>query len=67
MADWSPLSRDGENVPLDGLVELGQVDADHHHGAVLGLVLVSQVNLRWSIVDNSSLAEKLTKSDRAEA
>ena len=45
MAGPLPLGGDREDVPLHWLVELRQVDADHHHGAVLSLVLVAQVNL----------------------
>ena len=60
-----PLGRNREDVPLHRLVELSQVDAHHHHGTVLGLVLVSQVNLRQYSILISILLENLTKSDRS--
>jgi hypothetical protein len=45
--DW-PLGGDLEDVPLDGLVELGEVDPNVHHRAVLHLVPMPQVNLKMS-------------------
>ena len=41
----SPLGGHGEDVPLDALVELGQVYPEVDHRQILDLVLVSQVDL----------------------
>ncbi len=43
---YIPLSWDLEYVPLDGLVELGEVDPDVHDGTVLLLVSMPQVHLQ---------------------
>ncbi len=44
---YIPLSWDLEYVPLDGLVELGEVDPDVHDGTVLLLVSMPQVHLQF--------------------
>lgn len=41
-----PDGWDSQDVPLDGLVELGEVDADLDDGVVLHLVDVSKVDLQ---------------------
>ena len=41
----SPLSRHGEYVPLNALVELREVDPEVDHRQVLDLILVSQIDL----------------------
>ena len=41
----TPGGRDGEDVPLDGHVELGQVDTHLHHRRAKVLLKVAQINL----------------------
>ena len=45
----SPLGGHGQDVPLDALVELGQVYPEVDHRQILDLVLVSQVDLDTDI------------------
>ena len=45
----SPLGGHGQDVPLDALVELGQVYPEVDHRQILDLVFVSQVDLDTDI------------------
>ncbi len=52
---YIPLSWDLEDVPLDGLVELGEVDPDVHDGTVLLLVSMPQVHLHCQCLSEHML------------